>query len=767
MPQCIYARVKLCYNIYTFMTGQQEREIIQALLKERGIGDGERLKFFSPSLGDLCPLENYKGLEEVAARLTQAIREKQKIIIYGDYDCDGLCATAILYEYLTSAGAECGYYIPDRHTEGYGLNFNALTDIAEREFPDLIISVDCGITSVEEVRFAQEDLGIDMIITDHHEPAAELPDCPVFDPKLSDGDVCRDLCGAGVAFRLVQALDKRAAEKFLDVAAIATVADVVPLTGDNRVITSLGLALLNKRRRRGLNILIDSCVKGAVTARDIAFKLGPRINATGRVETAYETVALFYEKDAFLLETLVKNINECNERRKQFTADLTRACVEKLQNTDLSGKRIIVLYDPYWDDGVLGITASRLTELYNRPVILITDSNGEAKGSGRSVEGVDILDCVRACSSYLVRFGGHKRACGITIKKSLIKEFDFVINRCCENKYPAFTPRYKQTQGIEIELPCSAEFAEALSRFEPCGEGNPRPVFTARAERGAFTRMGGGAHVKESLSSGCEMVQFYAGDRVQWYNSAAKKKFAFNVEYSVFNNVGRASLMIADAYPVQAPPGQLLLSSYLKMSAGGGENSVFSPESIDEEGIKALKGKGVCIVANSAEGARLAERAGEGFLTAYGRPYTPCPYDTVIYGLDTDADLAGFSHVVFAEMPLLEGGIDRLTLNKNCRVYVAGGCPEGLAAPSYEELGEAYKAVRSCLKIKQGANEASLYNAAGKALGWEKFIACLFTFVDLGIIIYDGGGFNLPETLRRRELAESRLYRRLKEEYDG
>ena len=767
MPQGIYARAYLCYNIYNFMTREEEKKIIDALLKERGIGEGERLKFFSPSLGDLCPLEDYVGLKEVAARIKEAIKEGQKAVIYGDYDCDGICATAILYEYLTSAGVECAYYIPDRHTEGYGLNFSALTDIAEREFPDLIISVDCGITSVEEVRFAQEDLGIDMVITDHHEPPAELPECPVFDPKLSGEGVCRDLCGAGVAFRIVQALDARAAERFLDIAAIATVADVVPLTGDNRVITSLGLALLNKRRRKGLSLLMDSCLKGPATARDIAFKLGPRINATGRVETAYETVALFYEKDNFLLETLVRNINECNERRKQFTADLTRACVEKLQDEDISERRVIVLYDPYWDDGVLGITASRLVELYNRPVILITESGGEAKGSGRSVEGVDILDCVRACAAYLVRFGGHKRACGITIKKSLIKEFDFVINRYCANKYPDFKPHYSHEKGIEITLPCSAEFAKDLARFEPCGEGNPRPVFTARAERGAFTRMGGGAHLKASLSGECEMVQFYAGDRVQWYNSAAGKEFAFTVEYSVFNNIERASLMVHDAYPLQPPPGQLLLASYLRMIAGGGESSVFTPEEIDIEGIKALKGTGVCLVANSAEGAKIAQSLGEGFLTACAKPYTPCPYDTIIYGLDPSADLAGFKSVVFLDKPLLLGGIDNLILNKNCKVYVCGGYPAGLVVPTYEELGEAYKALRNSLRIKQGASEAALFNAAGKALGWEKFLACLFTFMDLGIIIYKEGGVFLPETVQKRELSSSKLYKRLKEEYDG
>ena len=744
------------------MTQSEEKSIIERLLRERGISKEEELRFFSPSLDDLTPLKDYAGLREAAKRLLLAIREKQKIVIYGDYDCDGLCATAILYEYLTSLGADCGYYIPDRHTEGYGINFDALADIAEREFPDLIISVDCGITSCEEVRFAQEVLGIDMIITDHHEPPAELPDCPVFDPKLSAPPAYRDLCGAGVAFTLVRALDKKASENFLDIAAIATVADVVPLTRDNRAIVSLGLAQLNKRRRRGLNMLMDSCVRGKVTSRDIAFKLGPRINATGRVETARDTVALFYEKDAFLLETLVRNINDCNERRKQFTRDLTEACVEKLQGSDVLEKRVIVLYDPYWDDGVLGITASRLVELYDRPVILITDSGADAKGSGRSVEGVDILDCVRDCASYLVKFGGHKRACGITIKKTLIKEFDFIINRVCKLKYPDFKPGFAPLKGLDISLPVSAEFARSLERFEPCGEGNPRPVFAAEMQKGSFTRMGGGAHLKESLSDECEMVHFFAGERAQWYNSAAKKRFVFSIERSIFQNVERASLGVADAYPLQAPPAQLLTFSYLALGAGAEE---IKAEEIDEEGIRALKG-GVCLVVCAAEGAALSERVGAGFVRAVGRPYTPCPYDTVLFCPEPGADLSGFKSVVFMQRPLTGAA---LKLGKQSKIYVTGVSPASLKGevPSYEELGEIYKAVRAALRLKEGASAAGLFNAAGKGLGWEKFCAALFTFVDLGIIIYKDGGFSLPEKVEKRELSSSGLYRRLQEEYDG
>ncbi|MDE6550597.1 MAG: single-stranded-DNA-specific exonuclease RecJ, partial [Clostridia bacterium] len=507
--------------------------VIAKLLEDRGIKDSDAARaFMFPSLDNLCPLSRYKGLDEVAARLRRAIDNGERVVIYGDYDCDGICATAMLYIFLTDLGVDCAYYIPDRHTEGYGINADALETIAERYYPDVIVSVDCGITSVEEVAYATDELGIDMIITDHHEPSDALPDCPVFNPKLSGEDAYTELCGAGVALRLIEAMsDVATSKKFYDIAALATVADVVPLTLDNRIIVYFGLKLLNMRRRRGIKLLADSCVKGDITSYDIAFKLAPRINSTGRIETAAETVSLFYETDVFMLESLVDKINNLNDIRRTLTDDLTDACIELLRSVDMEERKVIVLYNPYWDEGVLGITASRLVELYNRPVLLMTDSGGVVKGSGRSVKGIDIYSCLKECSNYLIKYGGHKMACGFTIDKQLIKQFDFVINSYCSKRYPEFIPAPQSKDGaIPIPADTDINFARQLEMLQPYGEGNPKPSFYAVRGRCAFAEIGGKGHLKER-DGVKEWPQFNAANNCDWYNGSSAKRFDFRMDY--------------------------------------------------------------------------------------------------------------------------------------------------------------------------------------------------------------------------------------------
>ena len=264
---------------------------------------------------------------------------------------------------------------------------------------------------------------------------------------------------------------------------------------------------------------------------------------------------------------------------------------------------------------------------------------------------------------------------------------------------------------MEIALPCSAEFARELARFEPCGEGNPRPVFTSQIGRGAFSRMGGGAHIKESVSEECELVQFFAGEKLQWYNCSAVKKLAFHIDYSVFNNRERASLNVMESYPVQAPPGQLLLASYLAMSAGGEEQPLLQMDRIGGEELEGLKGDGVCLLIASKEGAERAERVNEGFISAFGRPYTPCPYDTILYAPARGADLAGYKHIVFAEKPLSDGvagGLSRRTERVRSDVRRAGGDIQGGARRAAHKDGRRRGGAVQCGRKSLGLGKISL-----------------------------------------------------------
>ncbi len=748
--------------------------VIARLLADRGIaGVDEARSFLFPSTDNLCPLSRYKGLKEVAGRLRRAIDNNERIVIYGDYDCDGICATAMLYIFLTDMGVDCAYYIPDRHTEGYGINIDALEAIAERYYPDLIISVDCGITSAEEVAYAMDELGIDMIITDHHEPSDTLPDCPVFNPKLEDGAYA-DLCGAGVALRLIEAMsDIAVSKRYYDIAALATVADVVPLTGDNRIIVYFGLKMLNLRRRRGIKLLADSCVKGDITSYDIAFKLAPRINSTGRIETAAETVSLFYETDTFMLESLVDKINKLNEIRRTLTDDLSEACIELLRRMDMEERKIIVLYNPYWDEGVLGITASRLTELYNRPVLLMTDSGGAVKGSGRSVKGVDIHRCIKGCSNYLIKYGGHKMACGFTIDKQLINQFDFVINSYCANKYPDFIPRPKQGEdAIPFPIDADIKFARQLEMLQPYGEGNPKPAFYTERGRCLFAEIGDKGHLKER-DGDKEWLHFNAADNCDWYNGGSRKRFDFRADYRTYGSDEYVSLSITSSLPVEAPADTLMLSRYYACSAGGEISSIFNPERIASAQLtKLLGGKrtGTCAIAFSNAGIeKVKSILGGDCSVVYGRPHTPCPYNTLIYGLSRDADLSAFDNIVLAEEPLLEGAIDNLIIDKDCKVYIlSDGAAVAWAdgVPDKAEMGEIYKAVRRALSYKPLRSEYSIYKAAGKMGSYGRFLLALFVFVDLGLVSTDTSGYKIESGVKR-SLDESKLYCKAKEACNG
>ncbi|MDE6614182.1 MAG: DHH family phosphoesterase, partial [Clostridia bacterium] len=407
-----------------------DKKLIEILV-DRGYDTREKLyAFLYPTFDNLTDAHKYIGYDDVLERINYAIENSEKILIYGDYDCDGICGTSILYNFFKSRGAEVNCFLPNRHTDGYGLSIETLEKLAEEYLSDLLITVDCGITSVEEVEYAREVLGFDVIITDHHEVGEILPDCLIFNPKLSNEDCFRELCGAGVALRIVEGLGGiEEMKKYLDIAAIATVADVVPLVGDNRIITHAGLKIINSfNARRGIKMLVKSCVEGEVTAFDIAFKIAPRINSIGRLSDANDVLDLFCREDNFLLENIVKQLNDSNAKRMELTNDLSDYCFEMLKNYDFDENAVIVLHNAYWDDGIIGIVASRITETFNRPTILITKSGENFKGSGRSIKGLNIHKYVSQCSDILVRFGGHAMACGLSIKEKDIDEFTKRLN---------------------------------------------------------------------------------------------------------------------------------------------------------------------------------------------------------------------------------------------------------------------------------------------------------------------------------------------------
>lgn len=736
--------------------------IVADLLVKRGIDDVEKAReFLHPSLTSLTPLEKYSGIDEIVSRLKNATENGESIVIYGDYDCDGVCAVSILYGYLSKVSkGKVNYFIPNRHSDGYGISVAALDYIAENTDAQVIISVDCGINSVAEVDYAQQELGFDMLITDHHQPGEQLPDCPVFNPHVSakTDTAFRNLCGAGVALRIVEALaGVEESKKYYDIAALATVADVVPLVGDNRVITYYGLVSINRRYRRGIALLVDSCTKGTVTSSDIAFKLAPRINAMGRVKDANEVVQLFVENDMFLLKCLVEEINKANDVRQQLTDDLTQDCLDKLRDYDFENNLFIILYAPYWDDGVLGITASRIVGMFSRPVILFTKNKGVLKGSGRSVAGVNILDCIKHASGYLSRYGGHPMACGVGLEESNFEDFKAAVNAYAREVYKDTVAKAARDCDCVIEKPISIEITKQLMMLQPFGEGNPAPVFATDEGKCGFVPFGDGSHIKCRLKN-MEVLAFGMSEDREYLNSKAKKRLYLDISYSVFNNVERTQAVVRSVTPGELSDDDVCFEYSLKRRVNKSDVVKAQIETLEKEETERLAKReyGVCFVAFSKETAEKASAA-SGLEIAYGKGEGKLPKTRIIL-CPAKGATDFYSDVILLEAPLC--GAEAFALNGKIRTFTVGDLHEVYRryAPTYEEFGAAYRAIRKITQTARFADLETLYSTAMAdcVIDKRKFYICFYVFVELGLVIY-GADIHCVQGVKA-ELKDSRLY---------
>ena len=514
--------------------------ITAKLLVSRGITD-ETLarKFLCPKLDDLADFGTYTGVEQAKERLLNAIANGEKIIVYGDYDCDGVCASSILSEAIKSHGGDVEIYIPKRLEEGYGLSRDSIERIADEHFPDLIITVDCGITSKDVVDYCINELGIDVIVTDHHEPPKDLPECIVINPHLDEqkGYFC-DYCGAGVAFMLVTYVyGINFSARFLDIVAVATMGDVVPLKGDNRILVYYGLKKLEKSPCLGLKMTFESLgQRGRYTAEDIAFKIVPRINSLGRLGDAKRAVSLFTDTDYFVLDCLIKEMNDENLSRRAL-CDKVEAEALECAKPLLNNCKIIILYGN-WHKGVLGIVASRLTERFMRPTILFCYEDGVLKGSCRSIDKINIYELLSKFSHRFIQFGGHSQAAGVTMMASEFMAFRDEINDYVESNYPSevFTPDYEydvDITGVNVDR----KFFLELERFAPFGEGNPQPVFHALETAGKYHHSKNNiAHLSATTKRGYNISAFSKGDSMPLLNSGVEKHCYYTLGINIFND---------------------------------------------------------------------------------------------------------------------------------------------------------------------------------------------------------------------------------------
>jgi single-stranded-DNA-specific exonuclease len=514
------------------------------LLNKKGFDTSQKaLSFLYPSADMLSSPYLLNGMEEAKKKVLFHVKNNSSIVIYGDYDCDGIGALAILYHTIKHLGGNVNCFIPVRADDGYGLSPEGIAKAVELYNPNLIITVDCGISCVNEVAELNGS-GIDVIITDHHEPKKDLPNTICLNPKtqkndLTEGlDLARELSGAGVAFKLAEVLtDLNFALQFADILAISTIADLVPLTGDNRIFASLGLKLINENPCLGLKTLINTagCKLGAVTSYDIAYKIAPRLNASGRLSSAQKSLKLLVETDENLLMQLALQLEDENRERQEILAKTVCEAKELLKGFNLIDNNIIVLYNEHWEAGVVGIAAARLMQEFCRPTVLLTKKDGFLKGSCRSISGVNIIEVLQAVCGTLVTFGGHTAAAGLTLKEQNLADFIKKANEYIKNTADREVFLPKQNYDLEICFDdINLKLAREISLFEPFGMQNPRPVFLNVCNSLPFLRMSPNKTHLKCMFNGFSMVAFDSLNKLSILKSDMQKHLFFTVEKGYF-----------------------------------------------------------------------------------------------------------------------------------------------------------------------------------------------------------------------------------------
>ena len=531
--------------------------VLAELLVQRGVETFEEARcFFRPSLDQLHDPFLMKDMDKAVERLHKAITGREHILVYGDYDVDGTTAVAQLYSFVKQFTPNVDFYIPDRYDEGYGLSYKAL-DWASDNGVNLVVTLDCGIKAIEKVEYARTK-NIDVIICDHHLPENELPGAvAILDPKREDCNYpFDDLCGCGVGFKLAQGyvekynLDPTILEPLLDLQVVSIASDLVSMTGENRILAHFGLKRLNENPRKGLLAMINlaQLEPGHISIDDIVFKIGPRINAAGRMESGRLAVELLTATDDRTAFRIGEQINDNNNERKSIDREITQEALLMVQNgTALESENVTIVYNPTWNKGVVGIVASRLVEAYYKPTVVLTKSNGFVTGSARSVQGFDLYSSIESCADLLENFGGHVYAAGLTMKEENLEEFCRRMNKFVAGNIT----REELTPVVEIDArlnfsQITPKFTRILKQFQPFGPGNSNPVFLTEDvyDAGNGRKVGaGGVHLKLDLMQesqpyrqiaaiGFNMAQFY--DHIKAGNP-------IDICYSIVENFYRGS----------------------------------------------------------------------------------------------------------------------------------------------------------------------------------------------------------------------------------
>ena len=689
------------------------------------------------------------------------MEEKKHILIFGDYDVDGMSATSILYLYLKEKGVKVSYFLPNRYIDEYGLTKGALTKIKEEFNPDLIITVDCGITAVEEVEFAK-NLGLDMIITDHHEVPKVTPNCLIINPKQEGQDYpFKELCGSGVSFKVVQALEGiESAKKYLDIAALATIADIVELKEENRIIVQLGLKQLQHTKREGLKMLFKelNLKEEDLNSIDIAFKVAPKINASGRMGKAEVGLKLLIEKDKRKLGLIVKELLELNTLRQDLCQTVYEDAINKLKGIDLTKQKTIVLKDKNWDAGLLGIVAARVSEEFYRPTILLSEVEGRLKGSARSIEGIDIHKAINCINVPLEAFGGHTMAAGLTVLKehyeAFKQELEACVDKLFDNSY--FIPRKEYDLDLKIS-DATLAFVKEMNLLAPFGHKNPLPIFNLAFKNAKITPM---KNFKEHLTLTFHklfgLIHFNGADNLVDYEYYKEKHALIELQLNSFRGKESVRAIIKTIQFSNLNTKEIncfIKANYLNQLTYKTTQKSINAATYKQEKLQDLI-------------KQTMQKSTNGTLVVFSKIETYEQYKTMlnelnvsthlfevkekiglnsaVLGLNSFNNLNSFTNIIFADTLLNKGFLEKMQETTNATIYVSDinyQKSKFYFSLKRETFALYYNAFKVATRQRMNASNIYFYFNALKEINkhiqnfnYVQFFVCLKVFAELKII---------------------------------
>ncbi|MBO5240359.1 MAG: single-stranded-DNA-specific exonuclease RecJ [Clostridia bacterium] len=740
-------------------------EQITRILYARGIDTAEKIgKFMHPSRKNFLSPFLMRGMKEAVQMLTEARDEGKTVAVFGDYDADGICASAIMYHALRAFGIEAHIYIPER-ADGYGLSIEAIDRIFDECNPELFITVDCGISCAKETQYIYE-LGSDVIVTDHHELPETLPDCVIVNPKLSDDYPYDNLCGAGVAFKVACALIGEKAYSYIDFAALATVADSVPLIGENRDIVTEGLKRFNENLRPCFAGLIGKTYDG-ITAQTLAFTLAPRVNAAGRMGDAYAAFRLFTtEKETELYELSVK-LCAYNSERQKYCDELYLSAKQKLKEKGAYGN-VIMLSDESWNAGFIGIVAARLAEEYNRPTLLFVHHGNMLKGSARSIDSVNIFNALKNCSQYIEEFGGHAQAAGVNVRFADFEALEAALDQEIGSSYTSEDFEQNIYISEEITSPFPEKFARELAALEPYGVGHRRPLFSLSAGACTVRPLKAGSPHISVKSDYIELTYFSGVKHTKIMESDVKKKLVFEVNVSHFKGKEYIKGLVRD-FLYDGRTGKNAAESIFSnaLARTNAAPCTIEPIGLNTEQTKALIARkiaecpyGLCMIASDRRTLRFYEELNR-FNCDLFYPSSRNLSNALIVSPAPDADLGGYRDFIFLDTP---SDFNLSSIEKGSvwvNEEICGYKMFERVSVSRERLLEIFAALRRGVNSLCG-NTAEEIAVSCNGLGFDRleFIFALGVFEELGLVAFDEGRLTVYRGVKV-ELTDSAIYRKV------